>query len=113
MWVLGLEEELESLSFSEAPLIRVKPPGPRSLEILSAQRELETSTVIYPKLFPFAIDSAMGATIRDVDGNYYIDWVAGIAVLNVGHRNPYVLEAIRRQLDKYWHWMSEIPSEVG
>jgi 4-aminobutyrate aminotransferase len=112
VWVLGLEEELESLSFSEAPLIRVKPPGPRSLEILSAQREFETSAIIYPKLFPFAIDSAMGATIRDVDGNYYIDWVAGIAVLNVGHRNPYVLEAIRRQLDKYWHWMSEIPSEV-
>jgi 4-aminobutyrate aminotransferase and related aminotransferases len=103
VWVLGLEEELESLSFSEAPLIRVKPPGPRSLEILSAQREFETSAIIYPKLFPFAIDSAMGATIRDVDDNYYIDWVAGIAVLNVGHRNPYVLEAIRRQLDKYWH----------
>ena len=109
---MSLEEELESLSFSEAPLIRVKPPGPKSLELLSAQRELETSTVIYPKVLPFAIDSAMGATIRDVDGNYYIDWVAGIAVLNVGHRNPHVLEAIKTQLDRYWHWMSEIPSEA-
>lgn len=109
---MNFEEEFESMSFSEAPLIKVKPPGPRSLELLSVQRELETSTVIYPKLFPFAIDSASGATIRDVDGNYYIDWVAGIAVLNVGHRNPYVLEAIRRQLDRYWHWMSEVPSEV-
>lgn len=109
---MSVEAELESLSFSEAPLIKVKPPGPRSLELLAAQRELETSTVIYPKIFQFAIDSASGATIKDVDGNYYIDWVAGIAVLNVGHRNPYVIEAIKRQLDKYWHWMSEIPSEV-
>ncbi len=109
---MSIERELESFSFSEAPLIKVKPPGPRSLELLQGQRELETATVIYPKMFPFAIDSASGATIRDVDGNYYIDWVAGIAVLNVGHRNPYVLEAIRRQMDRYWHWMSEIPSEV-
>ncbi len=53
-----------------------------------------------------------GATIRDVDGNYYIDWVAGIAVLNVGHNNPYVKQAIMEQLDHYWHWMSEIPSEA-
>lgn len=107
-----VERELEALSFPEAPVIVVKPPGPKSLEILSAQRELESNTIIYPKIFPFAIDSARGATIRDVDGNIYIDWVAGIAVLNVGHSNPYVAEAIKRQLDKYWHWMSEIPSEV-
>ena len=106
------EEEFEALSFSEAPKILVKPPGPRSLELLSVQRELETSSVIYPKIFRFAIDEARGATIRDVDGNLYIDWVAGIAVLNVGHRNPFVYEAIRSQLDKYWHWMSEIPSEA-
>jgi 4-aminobutyrate aminotransferase len=106
------EEEFEALSFPEAPRIVIKPPGPRSLELLSVQRELETNTVIYPKIFQFAIESARGATIRDVDGNVYIDWVAGIAVLNVGHRNPFVYEAIKNQLDKYWHWMSEIPSEA-
>jgi len=109
---LMVEEELESLSFPEAPRIVVKPPGPKSLELLNAQKDLETSSVIYPKTFRFAIDSARGATIRDVDGNYYIDWVAGIAVLNVGHNNPYVVQAIREQLDRYWHWMSEIPSEA-
>ena len=106
------EEEFEALSFPEAPRIIVKPPGPRSLELLSVQKELETNAVIYPKIFQFAIESARGATIRDVDGNVYIDWVAGIAVLNVGHRNPFVYEAIKNQLDKYWHWMSEIPSEA-
>ncbi|MGC9009871.1 MAG: aspartate aminotransferase family protein [Sulfolobales archaeon] len=106
------EEEFEALSFPEAPRIVIKPPGPRSLELLSVQKELETNTVIYPKIFQFAIESARGATIRDVDGNVYIDWVAGIAVLNVGHRNPFVYEAIKNQLDKYWHWMSEIPSEA-
>ncbi|MGC8542887.1 MAG: aspartate aminotransferase family protein, partial [Vulcanisaeta sp.] len=73
---------------------------------------LETKSLIYPKAFRFAIDAARGATIRDVDGNYYIDWVAGIAVMNVGHNNPYVVQAIKEQLDRYWHWMSEVPSEA-
>ena len=109
---MAVEEELEGLSFSEAPKIVVKPPGPKSLELLNAQRELETKSLVYPKAFRFAIDAAKGATIRDVDGNYYIDWVAGIAVLNVGHNNPYVAQAVREQLDRYWHWMSEIPSEA-
>ena len=110
--VFRLEEEFDSLSYSEAPKIIVRPPGPKSLEILREQRSLETKTLIYPKVFEFAIDSARGATIRDVDGNYYVDWVAGIAVLNVGHNNPYVINAIREQLDRYVHWMSEIPSEA-
>ncbi|MGC9153760.1 MAG: aspartate aminotransferase family protein [Vulcanisaeta sp.] len=109
---MTVEEELESMSFSEAPKIVVKPPGPKSLELLNAQRELETKSLIYPKAFRFAIDAARGATIRDVDGNYYIDWVAGIAVMNVGHNNPYVVQAIKEQLDRYWHWMSEVPSEA-
>ncbi|MGC9180583.1 MAG: aspartate aminotransferase family protein [Vulcanisaeta sp.] len=109
---MTIEEELESLSFPEAPKIVVKPPGPKSLELLNIQHELETNSVTYPKAFRFAIDTARGATIRDVDGNYYIDWVAGIAVLNVGHNNPYVQQTVREQLDHYWHWMSEIPSEA-
>ncbi|WP_084019902.1 aspartate aminotransferase family protein [Vulcanisaeta thermophila] len=109
---MSIESELESLSFPEAPKIIVKPPGPKSLELLRAQEELETRALVYPKAFRFAIDSARGATIRDVDGNYYIDWVAGIAVMNVGHNNPYVAQAIKEQLDRYWHWMSEVPSEV-
>ena len=100
------------MSYPEAPKIVVRPPGPRSLEILREQRSLETKTLIYPRVFEFAIDSARGATIRDVDGNYYIDWVAGISVLNVGHNNPYVVNAIREQLDRYVHWVSEVPSEA-
>ncbi|MER3602373.1 MAG: aspartate aminotransferase family protein [Nitrososphaerota archaeon] len=109
---LNVEQELEQLSFSEAPRIAVKPPGPRSRALLQVQERLETRSLIYPKLFPFAIDAARGATLRDVDGNYYIDWAAGIAVLNAGHNNPYVAKAVREQLERYWHWLSEVPSEV-
>jgi 4-aminobutyrate aminotransferase/(S)-3-amino-2-methylpropionate transaminase len=39
----------------------------------------------------------------DVEGKRYIDFAGGIAVLNVGHRHPRVIEAVRRQLDLYTH----------
>lgn len=65
--------------------------------------------MIYSKAFPFAIDSAKGATIKDVDGNLYIDWIAGICVLNLGHNNPSVNAAVREQMDRIWHAL-EIPT---
>jgi 2,4-diaminobutyrate 4-transaminase len=98
------------LSYEDAPRIIVKPPGPKSRELLAKQTKLETRALIYPKAFPFAIDSAKGATIRDVDGNLYIDWLAGICVLNLGHSNPAVTEAVRAQMERIWHAL-EIPTE--
>lgn len=102
---------LQELSYEDAPRILVKPPGPKSKELLSKQAALETRAVVYPKAFPFAIDSAKGATIRDVDGNLYVDWVSGISVLNLGHNNPVVTAAVKSQMDRVWHTL-EIPTET-
>jgi 4-aminobutyrate aminotransferase-like enzyme len=103
--------EFEEDSFREAPKIVVSPPGPKSRALLEAQKKYETKAVVYPASFPIAIDSAKGSTIRDVDGNYYIDWVSGISVLNVGHRNPQVVSAVREQEERVWHTL-EIPTET-
>jgi 4-aminobutyrate aminotransferase/(S)-3-amino-2-methylpropionate transaminase len=46
---------------------------------------------------------AAGAELWDVEGKRYIDFAGGIAVLNVGHRHPRVIEAVQRQLDLYTH----------
>src|ERR1700685_2651715 len=46
---------------------------------------------------------AEGATIEDVDGNQFLDFAGGIGVVNVGHRAPAVVEAIRKQLDAFVH----------
>jgi len=78
--------------------------------MLAKQRALETRAVTYSKAFPIGIDSAKDATIKDVDGNLYIDWVSGICVLNLGHNNPFVATAVKAQLDKIWHAL-EIPTE--
>jgi 4-aminobutyrate aminotransferase / (S)-3-amino-2-methylpropionate transaminase / 5-aminovalerate transaminase len=52
---------------------------------------------------PVFADSAEGAVIEDVDGNRYIDFAGGIGCLNVGHRSPRVIAAIRQQLEKHLH----------
>jgi 4-aminobutyrate aminotransferase-like enzyme len=39
--------------------------------------------------------SAEGATLEDVDGNRYLDFAGGIGCLNVGHRTPRVMSALR------------------
>jgi 4-aminobutyrate aminotransferase/(S)-3-amino-2-methylpropionate transaminase len=43
------------------------------------------------------------AEIWDVEGRRYIDFAGGIAVLNTGHRNPAVIDAVKAQLDLYTH----------
>jgi 4-aminobutyrate aminotransferase-like enzyme len=99
------------LSYEDAPKIVVKPPGPNSQKLLAKQAALESRAVIYSKAFPIGIESAKGSTVRDVDGNLYVDWISGICVLNLGHNNPYVAAAVRSQLDRVWHAL-EIPTEI-
>jgi acetylornithine/N-succinyldiaminopimelate aminotransferase len=52
---------------------------------------------------PIAISSANGALVTDVNGKEYIDCVAGIAVNNVGHCHPVVVDAIKRQAERLIH----------
>ena len=46
---------------------------------------------------------ADNAELWDADGNRYVDFAGGIAVLNTGHRHPRVIRAVREQLDLYTH----------
>ena len=46
---------------------------------------------------------ADNAELWDVEGRRYVDFAGGIAVLNVGHRHPKVMAAVRRQLDLFTH----------
>ncbi len=48
---------------------------------------------------------AEGSWIVDRSGKRYLDWLAGIGVCGIGHRHPEVIEAVRRQIDKYLHVM--------
>ncbi|MDA4130272.1 MAG: aspartate aminotransferase family protein [Thaumarchaeota archaeon] len=104
------EEELSRLNYEGAPKISITPPGPKATEIRATQQKYETHTVKYMKYFPTAWESGKGATLKDVDGNLFIDWSAGAGVMNVGYSNPRVTEAAVAQARKLVHGL-DVPTE--
>jgi 4-aminobutyrate aminotransferase/diaminobutyrate-2-oxoglutarate transaminase len=94
----------------DAPKI-LEYPGPKSLRLINEVLELETKQEVYSRFWKLAIDVARGSTIKDVDGNLFIDCVSGICVVSVGHCNPFIVEAVRKQLERYWHTLA-IASET-
>ena len=84
------------------PKIVVRPPGPRARALL--ERDAAVISPSYVRFYPLVVESARGCVLRDVDGNEYIDFNAGIAVMNVGHCHPKVVEAIKAQAEKLMHY---------
>jgi acetylornithine/succinyldiaminopimelate/putrescine aminotransferase len=60
-------------------------------------------TTDFPLLLEF--EHAEGIYMYDAAGKPYIDLISGIGVSSLGHSNPYVINAIKDQLDKYMHLM--------
>lgn len=56
----------------------------------------------------FHAAQADNALITDVEGNQYIDFAAGIAVLNTGHRHPRIVAAVQEQLTHFTHTAYQI-----
>jgi 4-aminobutyrate aminotransferase/(S)-3-amino-2-methylpropionate transaminase len=81
--------------------LRTEIPGPRSREILERERRAVARPLIVH--LPVVAAEARGATITDVDGNTFIDFVGGVGVANVGHNHPKVLEAIAEQASRFLH----------
>jgi 4-aminobutyrate aminotransferase/(S)-3-amino-2-methylpropionate transaminase len=76
-------------------------PGPKSRALLARRAQAVPRGV--PAVTPIAVVHAEGAILTDADGNRLIDFGGGIGVVNLGHRHPSVVEAVRRQLDRFAH----------
>lgn len=75
--------------------------GPNGRAII--ERDLGALSLSYTREYGLVVDRAEGSEVWDVDGRRYIDFMAGIGVVNVGHRHPRVVEAVKEQIDKFWH----------
>ena len=71
-------------------------------EDLLARRQAAVSPGV-GNIHPLFTSHAKNAEIFDVDGNRYIDFAAGIAVLNTGHLHPKVSQAVSDQLEQFSH----------
>jgi len=72
-------------------------------DYIEADRRYICRTTRFPK--DMVVTKSEGCYIYTVDGEKYLDLLAGIAVCNVGHRNEDVVAAVKAQLDKSMHVM--------
>ncbi|XTZ38677.1 4-aminobutyrate--2-oxoglutarate transaminase [Salmonella enterica] len=72
------------------------------------QRRLQATPRGIGVMCDFYAEKAENATLWDVEGNEVIDFAAGIAVLNTGHRHPKIMAAIEQQLQAFTHTAYQI-----
>ena len=68
-----------------------------------AERRATAVTPAAASVHPIYPERAEGTYVWDADGNKYLDWTAGIAVMNLGHSHPKVIEAVKRQAETFQH----------
>lgn len=83
------------------PHLRTDLPGPNARHLLD--RDTAFVSPSYTRVYPLVVDQGSGAVVRDVDGNLFLDFTAGIAVCTTGHCHPEVVAAVRDQAGKLLH----------
>lgn len=86
-------------------------PGPKSQDLI--RRRADATAQAVGCAYPVAIARGEGAMIEDLDGNYFLDWIGGVGVLNVGYSQPEIIDAVKAQADKYFHGMFNIVTHEG
>ena len=80
-------------------------PGPKARAII--ERDDQVISPSYPRDYPFVMEKGRGVEVWDVDGNRFLDFAAGIAVVSTGHSHPKVVKAIQDQADRFLHISSD------
>jgi 4-aminobutyrate aminotransferase len=76
-------------------------PGPKAREIVKLDHQFLSPS--YTRDYPLVAKSGRGAMVEDVDGNTFLDFAAGIAVVSTGHCHPDVVAAIQKQAAELIH----------
>lgn len=80
-------------------------PGPKARAVI--KRDHDVISPSYPRGYPFVMDHGSGIEVWDVDGNRFLDFQAGIAVVATGHSHPKVVKAIQEQAERFIHISSD------
>ncbi|MGH7527043.1 MAG: acetyl ornithine aminotransferase family protein [Gemmatimonadales bacterium] len=83
------------------PKIVVPPPGPNAQAVV--KRDAEWTQSCYIKEYPLVVSRGCGAMVEDVDGNRFLDFMAGIAVSSTGYGHPAVVAAVKEAADRFLH----------
>jgi 4-aminobutyrate aminotransferase len=86
---------------TKRPHIKIPPPGPKAQAFI--ERDHAVTSPSYIKEYPLVMEHGEGCFVYDVDGNSYLDFMAGIAVTSTGHAHPKVVKAIQDAAAKFLH----------
>ena len=86
---------------SDLPLLKTALPGPAARKVLAEDEQYVSPS--YTRSYPLVAKHGRGALIEDVDGNQFLDFSAGIAVVATGHCHPKVVRAIQKQAAELIH----------
>src|SRR5215469_4093482 len=89
------------VNFPKLPQLLTELPGPRATKVVERDRKIVSPS--YTRDYPLVANVGRGATIEDVDGNIFLDFAAGIAVVATGHCHPEVVAAIQEQSARLIH----------
>ncbi len=85
----------------KVPKIVTPLPGPRARAWIN--RDTGRVSPSYTRVYPLVVERGEGASVQDVDGNWFLDFTAGIAVCSTGHCHPEVVRAISEQASRLIH----------
>jgi 4-aminobutyrate aminotransferase len=86
---------------SRLPHLVTPLPGPNATRVLDLDRQYVSPS--YTRSYPLVARRGRGAMVEDVDGNIFLDFAAGIAVVATGHCHPQVVAAIQQQAAELIH----------
>jgi 4-aminobutyrate aminotransferase len=86
---------------TKLPALVTQLPGPKAKEVIA--RDAQFISPSYTRGYPMVAKSGRGAMVEDVDGNVFLDFAAGIAVVSTGHCHPRVVQAIQNQAAELIH----------
>ena len=90
-----METQISSEKF---PRIITELPGPKARKVIESDHRYISPS--YTRPYPLVAKSGSGAIVEDVDGNRFLDFNAGIAVVATGHCHPRVVKAIQERASK-------------
>jgi 4-aminobutyrate aminotransferase len=86
---------------ADYPNIVVPPPGPKARAIV--ERDEAWTSTCYIKEYPLVVSRGQGVMVEDVDGNRFLDFMAGIAVSATGYGHPKVVAAVKDAAERFLH----------
>src|SRR5580692_7490282 len=86
---------------SKLPRLLTSLPGPKAKAII--ERDQQVISPSYTRAYPLVAAHGEGAMVEDPDGNRFLDFAAGIAVVATGHCHPQVVQAIQDQAARLIH----------